>query len=911
MKATNEGTMSSSGSRAQDEADVVLRDGSTVRVRSVRAGDEEAILAFLQSLSDRSIYFRFFSGGVNLRRVATWAARLDSSERFGLVATAGLDQRVVAHAMYIRADGDRADVGIEVGDDYQGRGLGTILLGQLAEAAHDAGITIFQAEVLPSNRRMIDVLRDSGFPTETRSEPGVVHVEYPTSLAPEAIERFEARERSAAVAAVRSFLMPRSIAVIGAGRTRGTISGELFHNILATGFCGPVYPVNPKADVVQSVVAYHSVEDIPGPVDLAVIVVPARDVLGVARGCALKGVRALVVISSGFSEVGGEGVALQRELLDLCRNTGMRLIGPNCMGIVNTAPDVQLNATFAPSFPPHGRVAFLSQSGALALAVMDHAAALGLGLSSYVSVGNKADISGNDLIQYWEADEDTDLILLYLESFGNARKFARIARRVGKRKPIIAVKSGRSAAGARATSSHTGAMLAASDVTVDALFRHAGVIRTDTLGELFDVASLLARRSPPRGDRIAIVTNAGGPGILCADACEAEKLSIPAFPAGVRAQLDAFLPPQASTANPVDMIASATAEDFRNAVEVIGRSDAVDAIVVIFAPPLVTRAEDVATAIIQANAALEDRVPIVAVFMGARGAPDVISRPDAGIASFRFPEDAARALARAVRYEMWRARPEGTLRVFDDVQRDDVAALLSDVLASGPRWLAPHEVAHMFDAYRIPFARWTVAATPTAAGKVAGVETGPVALKAVAPTLQHKSDVGGVRIGLIGARAVQRAAAEMRGRVEGSGHHLDGFLVQPMVSGGVEMFIGVVSDPVFGPVLACGAGGTAVELLHDVQARITPLTDVDASEMLRALSTFPLLDGYRDAPKTDVASLEELLLRVSALVDTHHEIAELDLNPVMVSPQGSIVVDARIRVEAPPPRLPLSARNRG
>ena len=498
---------------------MVLRDGSTVHVRPVRRDDREALRKFLERLSPDSRSLRFFSLGVNLENAADWAADVDYELRFGLVALGGTRQAVVGHATWNRddPDDDRAEVAFEVADAYQGNGLGTIMLAHLAEAAEERGVSIFEAEVLPHNHRMVEVFRESGFAVRTRSAPDVLHVEFPTEVSDNAIERFEERDRTAATAAVSKFLRPQSVAVIGASRERGTVGGEIFHNLIATAFEGPVFPINPRAPVVQSVPAFASVRDVLADVELAVIAVPASLVGEVAHQCATKGVDALLVISAGFAETDEEGRARQEELVTICREAGMRLIGPNCLGVLNTAQDVRLNAMFGPLFPPDGNVGFLSQSGALGLAVIDYANELGLGISSFVSVGNKADISGNDLIQFWESDSATDVVLLYLESFGNPRKFARIAPRVAREKPIVAVKSGRSAAGARATSSHTGALISASDVTVDSLFRQAGVIRTDTLAELFDVARLLANQPTPAGKRVAIVTNAGGPGILCAD----------------------------------------------------------------------------------------------------------------------------------------------------------------------------------------------------------------------------------------------------------------------------------------------------------------------------------------------------------------------------------------------------------
>jgi acetyl coenzyme A synthetase (ADP forming)-like protein len=891
------------------EADVVLRDGSTVHVRPARTEDRPGVLEFLTNLSGESRYLRFFSGHIDLERAAGWAVDVDHDTRYGLLAIAGPDSTVVGHATYLRiTPPERAEVAFAIADSMQGKGLGTILLGHLAEAAQEHGVTLFEARVLPQNHRMIEVFRQSGFPIRMRSEPGEICAEFPTSLSPEALERFERREQSAAAAAMRAFLAPRSVAVIGASRSRGTIGGEVFHNLLATGFNGPVYPVNSGSDVVQSVVAYPSILDIPGEVDLAVVVVPAAAVLDAARECGRKGVRALVVISAGFAETGDEGRERQRELLRICRDSGMRLIGPNCMGVMNAAPEVRLNATFAPAFPPHGRIGFSSQSGALGIAVVEHVSALGLGLSSFVSVGNKADISGNDLIHYWEADPETDVILLYLESFGNPRKFARITRRVGKSKPIVAVKSGRTSAGARATTSHTGALLAASDVTVDALFRQAGVIRTDTLAELFDVASLLANQPPPEGNRVGILTNGGGLGILCADACEAGGLVVPPLPDGLRRSLSEFLPPEASLANPVDMIASATGEDYQRAIELMASDGSIDALIVIFIPPLVTRAEDVARAVRTAAGSLASSIPILTVFMSARGVPAELRGEGVRVPSYAFPEDAARALALGAQYGAWRSRPEGSVPTYPDAGRDEAAGVISAALSRGPSWLAPDEVAALFGCYGLPLAEWRLAATPDEAGRAAGEIGHPVALKAVAPGLVHKTEAGAVRLGLEGAETVADAAREMAERMALAGVEIERFLVQRMVPQGVEMLIGVVHDPLFGPVVAVGAGGTAVELLKDVQVRITPLSDVDAPEMIRSLATFPLLDGYRGSPRMDVAALEDVLLRVGTMVETHPELAEMDCNPVVVLPNGAVIVDARVRLGTPEPPLPLSGR---
>ena len=889
------------------ETDIALRDGSTVHVRPTRAGDEPAILAFLTGLSLESRYFRFFSGAPNLNEAAHRAAISEIRERCNLIALAGAVPTIVAQAGYVRGEGDRAEVAFAVADTFQGRGISTILLGQLAEIAHAVGISTFDASVLSENHRMIGVFRESGFKVSTHASAGVIDVEFPTSLRPEALERFARREQMAAMAALEHVLAPASVAVIGASRTRGTIGAELFHNLVANGFNGPAYPVNPSAPVVQSVVAYPTVLDIPGPVDLAVIAVPAVRVVETARQCAKKGVKSLVVISSGFAESGGEGATRQTDLLAVCREAGMRLVGPNCMGVINMAPEVSMNATFGPAMPPRGRVGFMSQSGALGLAVIDYAKSLGLGLSWFISAGNKADLSGNDVLHYAETDPHTDLVLLYLESFGNPRKFARIARRVARSKPIIAVKSGRSTAGARATSSHTGALLSASDATVDALFRQAGVIRTDTLAELFDVAALMSNQPAPAGKRVAIITNGGGPGILCADACEAEGLIVPPLGEEVVAGLRQFLPAQASVRNPIDMIAAASAEDYRRVIQTVAASDDLDAIVVIFIPPLVTQPAAVARAIRESAEALPRPIPLVTVFMSAHGVPDELKGPNVSIPSYQFPEDAARALARSAVYGEWRQKPEGTVRDFPDIRPDEAAGIISSVLATGARWLSADETQRLLSCYGIRLAATRFVATPEQARQAAAELGGHVVLKATSPTLLHKSDVGGVRLGLT-IDDIEAAAREMMARIARNGHALAGFQVQAMVTDGVEMLVGVVNDRLFGPVVACGAGGTTAELLKDIAVRITPLSDLDADEMVRSLKTFPLLDGYRGAPKADVAALEEVMLRISAMVEGHAEIAELDCNPVMVGQHGAIVVDARVRLEMPVPRRPIGAR---
>jgi acetyl coenzyme A synthetase (ADP forming)-like protein len=879
-------------------------------VHQIRPDDEQGLAELFRSLSEESRWLRFFSSvsETTLRAEANREANLSARGGYGLAATTGPEERIVGNAFFVPLDGDRAEVAFTIADELQGRGLGTILLGQLAEVAASKGIRMFVADVMSSNHKMIGVFRESGFPIETRVEAGQLRVTFPTSLTPEAIERFEHRERIAAAAALRAFFYPRAVTVIGASRDRDAIGGKLFHNLISYGFTGPVYPVNPGADVVQSVMAFPSIEAIPAPVDLAVIVVPAAQVIEVAEQCGRKGVRAMVVISAGFGETGEGGRARQAELLKVCRASGMRLIGPNCMGIINTDPTAHLNATFAPCTPPQGRVGFSSQSGALGLAIIEYASSLGLGISTFVSSGNKADLSGNDLLRYWESDPGTDVILLYLESFGNPKKFSQIARRVGRKKPIVVVKSGRSAAGARATSSHTGALIAASDITVDALFRQAGVIRTDTLEELFDVASLLSNQPIPKGRRVGIITNGGGPAILCADTCEAEGLEVPVLEESTQEKLRSVLLPGASASNPVDLIAAATEEHYGTAIDLVASDPNIDALIIIFIPPIVTRAQDVARAITDSVRRIDRSKPVVAVFMAAQGVPDELKADDVRIPSYAFPESAAIALARAAQYGEWRERPPAAPPRFEDVRRDEAAALVATALGRGDGWLSAEETATLLSCYGLPLVGQRLASDPDEAGEVAEQLGGEIALKAIAPGLLHKTEAGAVQLRLRGREQVRSAAREMAARLALTGRSATGFVVQQMISGGVEMIVGVVHDPQFGPVVACGAGGVLVELLRDVSVRLTPLTAEDAREMVQSLKTYPLLTGFRGGAVCDVEALKEGLLRVSAMVEDIPQIAELDCNPFVVQESGAVILDARVRVAATEPPTLIGVR---
>ena len=892
------------GYPAEWEADVVLADGGTVHVRPIRPADGDLLVDFHNRLSAETVYLRFFSPKpVLAARDVQRFTHVDYDTRVALIALLG--GRIIGVARYDRVPGTTdAEVAFVIDDEHQGRGLGTIFLEYLAAAARRHGITRFVADTLPHNVRMLEVFRTAGFTAEQAYADGVVRVTFPIEPTDRSVAAMEERDRRAAAHSIERLLAPRSVAVIGAGRERGSIGHEVFRNLIAGGFQGPVYPINPKAPHVASVRAYPSVGDVPDDVDLAVICVPAPLVMQSIEECITKKVRGLVVITAGFAEAGGEGAEVERRMVERARAGGMRLIGPNCMGIVNTAPSVSLNATFAPVPPTPGRVGFSSQSGALGIAILEKASLLGLGVSSFISVGNKADVSGNDLLQYWEEDAGTDVILLYLESFGNPRKFARVARRVSRHKPIVAVKSGRTSSGTRAASSHTAAM-ASPDVAVDALFRQTGVIRVDGLEQLFDVAQVLVHQPLPTGRRVAIVGNAGGPGILAADACEGAGLEVPRLTTETQEKLRALVPAAAAVQNPVDLLASASAAEYEKAVRTVIDDPDVDAVIVIFVPPLVTRADDVAAAI--ARAAHGAPKPVVANFLAMEGTPEALRTGDHAVPTFPFPEQAAHALAEVVGYATWRERPEGEVPSLSGVDTAKARAIVGAFMERAPSggWLDAATAYDLLCTYGVCVAR-TVHAADVGEAVVAAREVGyPVVLKAGSPELVHKSDVGGVRIGIADEGALRAAYADMESRL---GARMGGAVVQHQVPPGVETIVGVVQDPSFGPLVMFGTGGTAVELLEDRAFRILPLTDLDARELVRAPRGAPLLFGYRGAEPADVDALEELLLRVGRLVDDIPEIAEMDLNPVIAAPGGATAVDVKLRLAPAAPRPELATR---
>ena len=851
-----------------------------MRFRPPELEDAPALLEFFRSLSDQSLYLRFHGHPAIDERLVEPVLEPDWLERGALLGMEG--PRIASLANYVRLrNAGTAEMAFAVADDLQGRGIATRMLERLAALANPFGIEEFVAEVMPDNTSMLRVFAEAGFDTSRTTEGGCTEVRLRLAPTDVLVSRIDERDHRAVAASLEPFFSPASVAVIGASSRAGTVGGELFRNILRGDFAGAAYPVNRSGESVAGVRAYESIAEIGEPIDLAVVCLPGDAVLEAATEALHAGVRALCVVSAGFAETGRDGRERQERLVALVRSSGARLLGPNCLGIAVSGP--RLNATFGPNALPAGNVGFSSQSGALGLALLERAAERGLGLSAFVSVGNKADVSSNDLLEYWEDDPNTDVVLLYLESFGNPRKFGRVARRVARKKPIVAMKAGRTAAGARAASSHTAA-LAGSEAAVDALFHQAGVLRADTLEELLDLTSLLAAQPLPRGNRVAILTNAGGLGILCADACEAAGLTLPELSQKAIERLAAILPREASITNPVDMLGSATASAYAEVLPVLLRDHTVDAVIALFVPPVMAGADEIAAAIVRSvEEAAVDEKPVLTSVISADGTPAQLL--SGVVAPFSYPESAARALGRAAERAEWLRRPQGRVPALTD---SDPRAARKVLEEASEGWLDSDLTRRLLSAYGLPLVPERRAGTVDEALEAAKELGYPVVVK-TAEAGVHKTESGGVAIDLRDSDAVQEAAERI-------GIPL---LVQPMIRGGVELLVGAVQDPVFGPLIALGPGGTLAELIGEVSFRLTPLTDYDSQELAHAGKAGILLSGFRGATPADSKAVEDLLSRVSHLAADLPELAELDLNPVIAGPGGCVIVDARVRIARP------------
>lgn len=693
---------------------------------------------------------------------------------------------------------------------------------------------------------------------------------------------------------------PKSIAVVGATMRKGSIGREILHNLFTFGFNGKIFPVNPRYEYIYSTKAYATVLSIPDPVDLAIIVVPKEHVPMVVEDCGRKGVKGLVIITAGFKEVGGEGVRREEQLVDIAQKYEMRLVGPNCMGVIAAAPDVRMNATFAPCTPTSGHFAFMTQSGALGVAIILAASKLNLGLSYFASVGNKVDISANDLLEYWEHDEFTRVIALYLESFGNPGRFTELSKRITKKKPIVVVKSGTSAAGARAASSHTGS-LAGLEVAADALLRQCGVLRVPNIEQMIDLVLGLSRAPLPAGDRIGIVTNAGGPAIMAADAVESRGLKIAELSPETREKLAAILPAEASVNNPVDMIAGAGAKEYEECLDVVLADKNVDLVIAIFVPPLMIEPIDVIKRM--TDTTHKHDKPVLSVLMAEEEHFESIPfKIENAIPFYRFPESAVEVAAMMNRYRKWREIPAGEVRTFD-VDRARATEIVQKKSKSGGGYLSPDEVYSVLDAYGFPICRHAVVGSGDDLKKAADKVGYPLVLKVDGEAIVHKSDIGGVEVGIEDEHSLLEARKRMDASLAAAGisQQVRGYLVQEMVGEGKEVILGMSQDPKFGPLVMFGMGGKYVEIIRDIVFRVMPVTDLDAKDMVRGIKSYPLLEGVRGETGVDIEFLVESIQRLAQLVSENNLISELDMNPVVVAParEGCRVVDARIRIKAP------------
>ncbi len=696
---------------------------------------------------------------------------------------------------------------------------------------------------------------------------------------------------------------PRSIAIIGTSRKKGSLGREILHNLVTYGFQGPVYPINPYADYVHSIKCYPNILKVPGTIDLAIIVIPAEQVLKVVKQCVKKGVKGIIIITAGFKETGAKGAELERKLVELIGPQGIRLIGPNCMGIINTSTEVRMDATFAAVMPRRGGIGFISQSGALGNIILEYAYELNLGFSKFVSMGNKADVSGNDLLEYFEKDPKTNLILMYLESFGNPRRFTTIARRLTKSKPIIAVKAGRTFAGARAAQSHTGA-LSGLDVGTKALFDQCGVLRATSIEELFDYAMAFQNQPLPKGKKVAILTNAGGPAILATDAIVSLGMEMSNFTDKTRRILRKSLPKAASIANPVDILGNSDPEDYRIALNAIIKDPNVDSVITMFVPPLITDPLDIARAITEVSR--KHSKPVLGCFLGREDVLSSVKELEKHhVPAYQFPESAAKALAAMYKFKVNRDRKLGKARNFKDVDKKTVRKLIDNVINKGRDKLSDVEVEQVLKAYGFKFPSSKFVKEEEAAIKAATDIGYPVALKVVSTEIFHKTDVGGVVLDI-------KSELELRGgynkimkelnRNIKSGKlkksSIKGVLVQAMVKGGKETVLGMAMDPNFGPLIMFGLGGVYVEILKDVKIKIHPLTDLEALDMIESIKSYPLLAGARGEPPVDINAIVEHLLRLSQLITDFVEIEELDINPLTVYEKGRdcLVLDAKIKL---------------
>ncbi|MEV4439550.1 GNAT family N-acetyltransferase [Streptomyces sp. NPDC049577] len=873
----------------------LLADGTTVRVRPVAPADRAAVFRLYERMSPENLRLRFFSSGpLVAERAADALCRDAGPGDRALVAEADGDVVGLAeyHAAPDGAPATTAEVALAVADAWHHRGVGTLLLEHLVDLARAGGIRELIAEALAENLPVIRVFADLGLPVRRVFEGAEVHVRVALTPDEQYLTALDTRGRTADVASLRPLLRPRSVAVVGAGHRPGSVGRAILRNLRGRGFAGPLYVVNPHGPALDGLPCHPSVADLPEVPELAVLAVPAPAVPAVAEGCGVRGVRALLVVTSGLDQA--QATALRAA----CRRHGMRMAGPNCLGLANTEKDVQLDATFAAGFPLPGTAGVATQSGGVGIALLDGLSRLGIGVSTFVSLGDKYDVSGNDLLQWWEEDGRTDLAVLHLESFGNPRAFSRTARRVSRRMPVLTVDAGRSEAGRRAAASHTAAA-ATRTMTRQALFHQAGVIATRSIGELLDTTALLHSQPLPAGDRVVVVGNAGGVGVLAADACSEAGLDVRPLEPALAAELAAVLPPGAAVGNPVDTTAAVSEEQLRTCLSLLAARRDVHAVLGVLVPTALAAAtgDDPVRAFTHAPERPPCTTALVLVDRPTRIALLPVGRGGA-LPAYADPQDAARALSYAVTHARWRNRPQSVPPEPPGIDTEGARADVAEWLADRPEggWLDPVRCARLLDRYGIPQVAWEWVCDEETAAAAAARLAGPggrVVLKAHWPGLVHKTRQGAVRLDLQGEDRVRAAYQDLASRFGG---RLSGVVVQPQAPHVLELVAGVVQDEVFGPLVLFGQGGTATDVLADHAARLAPLTTSDVDDLIATPRCSALLSAPGGAP-VDLGSLERLLLCVSRMAGDLPQLAEADLNPVVPCPDGVMALDARIRLE--------------
>ena len=885
----------------------LLADGSTVQIRAAAAGDFAAVKAMHEAMSPDNAYLRFFSTSQTAaEREARRVTREPGQDHAALLALYGAEVVGVASYEVVKSSGGKtAEIAFAVADTMHHRGIATLLLEHLVSLARARRIESFIAETLSENIGMLHVFSDAGLPARSARAEGVVTITIPLPAddtgkqLEDYLDTVAVRERSANVASLRPVFDPKSVAVVGASRRQGTVGRSVLDNIRTCGYQGQLYAVNPNASQIGGVPCFPDVASLPEAPELALLAVPPPAVPDVAEACGTRGVRGLVVFTAGI------GTEESADLLAICRRHGMRLIGPNCFGIA--VPGIGLDATFAAAHPAAGTAGLVMQSGGVGFAMVDHLSRLGIGISSFASVGNKLDVSSNDMLMWWEQDGQTKLAVLYIESFGNPRKFARTARRVGARLPVLTVHAGRSEAGQQAAASHTAA-IATPLVSREALFEQAGIIATPGFGELVEATALLAAQPPPVGRSVAIVSNVGGAGVLAADACTDLGLAVYHPRGQVKRKLHALVPGGGAVAGPVDTTATVSRDDFRQVLELIAADEDVDALIALVLPTGATG--DLVAAIQEADVgSRQSPVTLTAVVLNQTETVRLLDARNGKVPAYGYPEAAAGALARAARYGEWRSAPHTLVPGFGDVDAAGARAVIRGFLAHAPDggWLPPGDVTALLRLYGIPLVSETRARAEDDAVAAATAVGYPVVVKADVPGLVHKTDAGGVLLDLRTDDDVRAGYRQLAGQF---GARLAGVLVEPMITGGTEVIIGVQDDQMFGPLVVFGLGGVATEVLADHAARLAPLTETDADTLINSIRSAPLLHGHRGSAAADIPALRDVLMRVSRLADDLPEVTELDLNPVIARQLGAVAVDARIRVTPQVPQDPFLRRLR-